>query len=466
VTAHGAPARTTQWRIVARQFRKRRLAVWGLRVTVGLFLLATYAPVLCSGLPFLWRGPGGDLEFPWASRLFDENHWEHPLDRFFNLLMIAIPAFGLGRLAIRGMVPPERRGLARKRLHLGLGAVLLAVVGVQALGLGLLSRQPHPDYRGLRGRIETAQARARAEPSDLEPADALARELVGRDPTVPRDPRTPTEAEARRLALERTREAVLAWDGPAVFPPVPYGYREQLEGLAHRYRKPLDFAGGERHVLGTDEIGRDVFARIVYGTRISMTIGIFSVAIYVFIGVVLGSLAGYFRGKVDLVIMRLVEVMITIPPFFLIIAIIAFSGSKSIFLIMFAIAIVSWTGVARLVRGEFFREREKDYVSAARALGLGPWRIAFRHVLPNALGPVLVAASFGVPGAILTEAGLSFLGLGDLSVPSWGRILEDGRTASYWHMIVPPAVAIFVTMTALNLVGDGLRDALDPKLRN
>ena len=251
----------------------------------------------------------------------------------------------------------------------------------------------------------------------------------------------------------------------AVFAFVPYGHREQLQASEDRNLGLFNFERGEVHVLGTDKVGRDVFARILYGTRISLTVGLVAVSIYVTIGTILGAIAGFRGGKIDLLIMRVIEIVICVPGLFLILTIIALTGKRTIFMIMFAIGIVAWTGIARLVRGEFIRERSRDYVAAARSLGLSGKRILFRHVLPNAVAPVIVAATFGVAGAILTESTLSFLGLGDVSVPSWGMVLNEGRQEHEWHMILAPGVAIFITVTLLNLVGDGLRDALDPKLR-
>jgi len=169
-----------------------------------------------------------------------------------------------------------------------------------------------------------------------------------------------------------------------------------------------------------------------------------------------------------MLIMRTVEIFLCVPSLFLLLMIIAVTPAeyRTIFLIMGVIGLIGWTGTARLVRGEFLAERNKEYVAAAQMLGMSKRRIIFRHILPNSLSPVIVTASFGVAGAILTESGLSFLGLGDPNVPSWGALLNEGRTNARWHLIIPPSIAIFITVTALNLVGDGLRDALDPKLRN
>lgn len=221
------------------------------------------------------------------------------------------------------------------------------------------------------------------------------------------------------------------------------------------------------HWLGTDEAGRDVLCRMIWGGRVSLSVGLVAVAIYVFIGIVIGSVAGYFRGWCDLIISRIIEVMICFPTFFLILTIVAFFG-QSITHIMLIIGLTGWTGIARLVRGEFLRLVDQEFVLAGRALGYSPSRIIFRHVLPNAMAPVLVAATFGIAGAILTESALSFLGLGiSKPTPSWGGLLADGREA-FLHapwLIHFPGLAIFLTITAYNLIGEALRDASDPRLR-
>ena len=191
-------------------------------------------------------------------------------------------------------------------------------------------------------------------------------------------------------------------------------------------------------------------------------------AIYTFIGIVLGSLGGYFGGRVDMVVLRLIEVMLCFPTFFLILTLRGFVENASVFHIMLIIGLTGWTGIARLVRGEFLRLRKQDFVQAAIALGYDRPRIIFRHVMPNALGPVLVSATFGVAGAIILEASLSFLGLGPVTAPSWGQIMTDGRRASadtFWVLVLSSGFAIFVTVSLLNLVGEGVRDALDPKMR-
>lgn len=221
-----------------------------------------------------------------------------------------------------------------------------------------------------------------------------------------------------------------------------------------------------QHWLGTDDTGRDVLSRMVYGTRISLSIGLVAVSIYMTIGIFFGALAGYFGGWIDIAISRMIELMMCFPVFFLIIAIVAYLP-QSIYNIMVVIGLTGWAGVARLVRGEFLRIRNIDYVSASQALGFRTPRIIFRHVLPNAMAPVFVSATFGVAVAIITESGLSFLGFGvPPNVASWGSILAKARELlpAGWWITTFPGLAIFMTVTVLNLVGEGLRDAMDPRL--
>lgn len=219
------------------------------------------------------------------------------------------------------------------------------------------------------------------------------------------------------------------------------------------------------HWMGTDDLGRDILARMIHGTHISLLIGFVSAGISLIIGIFFGALAGYYGGITDTVISRFIEVMMCFPTFFLILAIIAFL-EPSIWNIMIVIGLTSWTSIARYIRGEFMKINELAYAQAARALGATDGRIIFKHILPNAMAPALVSATFSIASAILTEAGLSMLGIGvKLPTPTWGSILSLAlKYMDYWWLSLFPGLAIFLTVTAYNLVGEGLRDALDPRL--
>lgn len=492
-----APERT-YWDIVRTQFGKNRIAVGALRLLAALFLLAIIAPVLCTSSPFYLslhadnpyaagiRAEGHEVpRFPWLVDLFDHNRFPSGIDLFFNLLLVALlPGLAFWRFI---------QGRTRRLLFTGYAALFVFVYLVVLLpGVGpwlspLHYSKPKIDYlkirapeldvvladvkvKAFRSRLSEAHAMLGGAEARLGSADlgASARSNADADRLAAQDKAETAERQIRKWE-QRRAEALGRQQDPrfgytALLPPIGYHHDDNDE---ERIVEAPTLAGGwgTWHALGTDRNGRDVFALILYGTRVSLTIGLVAVSIYCTIGTILGSLMGYFGKWIDMLGSRLIEIMLCFPTFAFILILVAVTGKKDIFMIMFAIGIIGWTGAARLIRGQFLTERGLDYVVAARALGIPQRRIVFKHILPNAIHPIFVTATFGVASAILLESGLAFLGLGDPEVPSWGQVLLQGRETKEAWLIHSPGIAIFFTVTILNLVGEGLRDALDPKLR-
>ncbi len=386
---------------VWRQLSVRPAAQAGLALMAVFFLLAFLAPLLAQGLPFWWQDAQG-VSSPLGREFFAPSGTTEPLlEKAFNYLLLFLPLAGLAR----------RWGPCAWRRRLTVGAALIAL-----LPFLLIS---------------------------------------------PRNDPTPY------------RELAASGQGRGWFTLIPYGPRETGFGP---HRPPTWWAGETKaasspapHWLGTDAIGRDVCSRVIHGARVSLAVGFVAVAIATLIGLALGASAGYFGGRVDLIISRAIEIMICFPTFFLILTVIAVLDKRSILNIMLVIGFTGWTGVARLVRGEVLKQRALDYVAAARALGVSSARIIFRHILPNALAPVLVSVTFDIAGAILTEAGLSFLGFGVAPpTPTWGMLLNEARQngpLDNWWLVLFPGLLLFLSVTAYNLVGEALRDALDPRQR-
>ncbi len=402
--------------IVWRQFKKNRFALVSLWLLVPLFLLAIFAPLIASDKPFVFSD-GVQTVYPWFNSIF---HPEEPVDFAFNMAMIAFVPWAIAALGIN--VWWKRRGMpGRRRLSLAFALYALLI----AASCAVFS------------------------------CDAFSPDNVYWS-------RTFTEEQFENPA-----------ETSGIYPPIPFGPTEQDVAAICQpplYVKPAEQASGCNesfvHLLGTDSTGRDVLVEMIYGTRISLTVGFVAVGIYITIGVVVGAVAGYFGGLADMLISRVIETVMLFPAFFLIMTLVALVG-PSIYIIMVVIGLTRWAPTARLVRGEVLKQRAIDYVAAARALGTPHRRIIFRHILPNSLSPVMVTIPFGVAGAIIVEAGLSLLGFGVRPpTPSWGTLLKLGNeNYHYWWLVIVPSVAIFFTVTIFNLVGSGMRDAMDSRLR-
>ena len=391
--------KVSYWSVVWSQFKKNKIALWGLGAIVLLLLQAIYSPFLSLDVPLVYSVEG-TTHFPFLVELFNKNRFENTVDILFNGIMVASPFI----VALWFVLKKVLSFSTNKTLVIFIGFLILVCI-----------------------------------------LSSVASENTKMGNKKYKDEIAAAKADGKKVS--------------AIFPLMKWSYKEtDLEG-----RNPQ--APSAKHLLGTDATGRDVLTRMLYGTRISMTIGVVAVSIYMLIGIVLGALAGYFGGAIDLWISRLIEVVICFPTFFLILTLAAFIEKRTVFHVMILIGVVSWTGVARLVRGEFLRQRGMDYVQAAIALGISRAKIIFTHILPNAMGPILVSATFGIASAILTESSLSFLGLGDTTAPSWGGILNVGRQQGKLWLILAPGFAIFFVVSVFNLVGEAIRDAMDPRLR-
>jgi ABC-type dipeptide/oligopeptide/nickel transport system permease subunit len=231
-----------------------------------------------------------------------------------------------------------------------------------------------------------------------------------------------------------------------------------------------ELAPSLQHPMGTDSLGRDVFARVVYGTRISLKVGVIAISISLLIGVLLGALSGFWGGTLDMMVMRATDIFMALPAAILALAVMAIFENPSINKIFFVLGFIGWTTIARLVRSRVMEIRNEEYVLASAALGFSRMRTLFRHILPNSMAPIIVAATIGIAGNVLTEAWLSFLGLGaQPHIPSWGRMITEGQsylvTATKPWIYIFPGLALFLTVMGFNLLGDGLRDVLDPTIR-
>jgi oligopeptide transport system permease protein len=276
---------------------------------------------------------------------------------------------------------------------------------------------------------------------------------------------------------------IVALFAPALSPYSPIEIHSGVKYLPPMWVKDFNGQSGQAaYILGTDTLGRDILSRVVYGARVSMIVGLIPTIIIVIIGTIVGMLAGYSGGKVDNLLMRLTDIVYAFPDllFFIIVMVSlrdTFIGQmlNGLFLLFAALAIVNWVGVARLIRGQVLSLKEKEFVEAARCIGAKDLHIMFRHILPNSLSPLIVSIAFSIPGAIITEAILGYLGLGlrpssdpkDIFITSWGSLLLDGQGAinAQPYLLLVPAICVALVVLAFTFLGDGLRDALDPRMR-
>lgn len=250
----------------------------------------------------------------------------------------------------------------------------------------------------------------------------------------------------------------------AILAPVLTPYDRDQTNPYDKYQSP-----SSKHWLGTDKLGRDTYTRLIYGSRVSLSVGLVSTGISVIFGVTLGAIGGYHGGFIDSIIMRLVDIFMSFPFFVMAITIAAVVG-PSIWIVMFVSGVLSWPGIARIVRGEVLSLKEREFIEAARSLGLNSWNIISTHILPNIFAPIIVYATLGMATGILSEAGLSYLGMGVTQpTPSWGNMLSAAQSMRslrlHWWLWIPPGLSVFITILCINFLGDGLRDALDPKLK-
>lgn len=406
--------------IVWKQFKKNRSAYVSLMLLGPLLLIAIFAPAIASNQPFVYYD-GDETVYPWFRSIFNP---EQPVDYLFNMAMLAFFPWLL--IAVVSNICWKKKNTPGRRRVLRVIGLYLLLIVVFCL---VFSIEVGDEY-ALRPNNKFFQRTFSAE--DFESDD--------------------------------TR---------GIYPPIPFGPVEidlSSRNQPPFYRSPQsewkEKNDGFVHIFGTDTTGRDVLTRMIHGARTSMSVGFVAVGIYMAIGIVIGAIAGYFGGFIDILISRVIEIVLLFPAFFLILTLVALIG-PSIYVIMIVIGITGWPRIARLIRGEVLKQRAIDYTEAARSLGASHTRIIFRHILPNAVSPALVAAPFGIASAIIIEAGLSLLGFGVRPpAPSWGAVLQLAHgNYSLWWLIVIPSVAMFFAVTVYNLIGSGLRDAMDPKLR-
>ncbi|ADI37662.1 Inner membrane ABC transporter permease protein yejE [Waddlia chondrophila 2032/99] len=487
----------TSWDKVWKQFCRHRLGIAAL-VVVGIFCLAgIYAPFLASSKPLIVRFDG-QWYFPLFRYLFYTGFYTKPIDLFFNFLMLTLPlflmAFSLGKkrwlpflcmvqcaafacLIIWPVKDPafdsfkakERQSKLsemRKKGEYPTWSFDLSYLNDygkldQVLRYQLQKRHHEKILHDLEGKIEKISTLWAMEQQLLHERMERNQQLLDQYA-----PETPQYKQAiSSLAYNRDKQLWLkqesdrlSWE---VMPLIrPFHWEED--------------AGGNQEMnqfLPWWELTRinrkDLVSALIFGVRISLVVGLLAVSLAMAIGVPIGALAGYYGGKWDILVCRLLEIWESMPTFFMLLLVVAMTQSKSIFIVIAVVGLFGWTGFSRYIRGEFFKQRNLPYVEACRAMGFKDGRIIFTHILPNAIPPVLTLLPFAVMAAITSEAGLSFLGLGEEGSTSWGVLMDEGRSAfpGESYLLWPPAILLTLLLVAIALVGDAMRDAIDPKMQ-
>lgn len=487
------------WLMIWKQFYKHRLGRYAFYVVVLFCLAGVYAPFLASSKPLVVQY-NGEWFFPLFRYLFYRGYYTKGLDLFFNLLIFTLP---LGLLSF---------WLFRKRpkvLTSSLVTLILIQIGLFFIFFLGPSQDPASDINLSRKRQQALASKSLPDWNfDLKfMTDYAKLNLVLNyqqrlaqqkhlENYIPKEQMQSAATlwqqnwlnEERELQRQRNiLSSSIATDAARKRAEANIKYlmqkrswlNEQLNLLKYEINpliRPFhweDDAGGDQNLNSlvsfwdlTRINRKDLVAALIFGVRVSLVVGILSVLIALSVGLPIGAVAGYYGGSFDIVVSRLLEIWEAMPTFFMLLMVVAITQSKSIFLVISVIGLFGWTSFSRYIRGEFFKQRNLPYIEACRATGFGDRRIIFSHILPNALPPVLTLLPFAIMGAITSEAGLSFLGLGEENSASWGVLMDEGRTAfpSQSYLLWPPAILLTILLVAIALVGDSLRDALDPKM--
>lgn len=482
------------WQSVWKQFLKRPLGVLALGVVFLFAIVGIYAPLLASSKPLAVRFEG-QWFFPLFRYLFYTGFFSKPLDLFYNLLMVTLPLFILFAVFLKN-----------RRIYRFWCLVIIVLLQFVFFTYLILSPLKNPslspklnEYKKIL--LKNHREENKISPMQVYPQIDWGTQLKLMEPyarlnlvlryrlyLIQHEHLSPYRQRYEDKARERRQADVLfptLWNltygknTPALVQR-DHWLREQalkLNDIVMPLIRPFhweDDAGGDQSLnqfvswWDLTRINRkDMVASLIFGIRISLSVGLLGVGLALLIGIPIGALSGYYGGKIDLTACRLIEVWESMPIFFMLLMIVSFLQSKSIFLVISVIGLFGWTSFSRFVRGEFLRQKQLLYVEACRAMGYNDKIIIFSHLLPNALPPLLTLIPFAIMGAITSEAGLSFLGLGEEGSNSWGVLMDEGRTAfpSESDLLWPPAILLTLLLVSIALVGDSLRDALDPRMR-